>query len=142
VTSVVRPTGLSLIPKAAASGSSQIVMGGSMFKWFEDLLKEILWEALQNLYANIAAWAEPQIEAALEDMKNKVGEKLSASPLVTVLDYDIATNRITFLVRGRMKLFKGVDSAFMRIEVVIGTNVSLTGAGPPAEHRRVAHGDG
>ena len=98
-----------------------------MFDWFEELIKEIIWKALNDFFDNLASKLEEEIESYLNGLT--AGKKLSSSPLVKVLAVDATT--ITFFVRGRVKLFKGVESAFMRIEVVVSKDVDLSSGSPP-----------
>lgn len=100
-------------------------------EWIDHVFKEIIWQGLVDLYNDIATWAEPQIEDALKGMKDKVGEKLASSPVVSVYAYDTATDNITFFIRGRVPLFEGVESVFMRVQVVVSSDVDLSGDGPP-----------
>lgn len=102
-----------------------------MDEWLENLFEEIIWQALVDLYNDIATWAEGEIETALKGMKDKVGEKLASSPVVSVLAYDTAADTVTFFIRGRVPLFEGVESVFMRVEVTISTDVDLTSGGRP-----------
>lgn len=110
-----------------------------MDDWLEELFKEIIWQALKDFYAGIATWAEGQIEDKLKELSSEVGKEkpLSSSPLVRVLDYTGTANpnvdHITFLVRGRVPLFKGVESVFMRVQVTISTDVNLQGGDPPIQ---------
>ena len=110
-----------------------------MTEWLEELFKEIIWEALVDFYTDIATWGESQIETKLKELQAEVGKEkpLSSSPLVRVSDYTTTSNpnvdHITFLIRGRVSLFKGVESVFMRVEVTISTDVDLLTGGPPIE---------
>jgi hypothetical protein len=102
-----------------------------MTDWFERLIKEIIWKALDDFFSDLASKAESEIESYLNGLT--ADEKIASSPLVKVLAVDSPPGTVTFLVRGRVKLFKGVESAFMRIEVVISKDVDLSGDGPPID---------
>lgn len=110
-----------------------------MNEWVEKLFKDIIWTALTDLYSDLAVWAEDQIETKLKELAAEVGktEPLSSSPLVRVTAYtgtaDPDVDHITFLIRGRIPLFKGVESVFMRVEVTISTRVDLVNWDPPIE---------
>ena len=110
-----------------------------MNEWLEKLFRDIIWAALVDAYADIASWAEETIETKLKELSAEVGktEPLSSSPLVRVSAYSTTANpnidHITFLIRGRIPLFKGVESVFMRVEVTISTQVDLVSWDPPIE---------
>jgi hypothetical protein len=99
-----------------------------MEDWFESLIKEIVWDGLCDLYADIAGWAEPKIEEKLKEL-GAATKPLSSSPLVRVIgstkDDDGEVNTITLLIRGRIPLYKYIESVFMRIELTISTDVDL-----------------
>jgi hypothetical protein len=99
--------------------------------WFENLVKDIIWKALCDAYADLTSKAENEIEEYLNSLTS--GKQLSPNPLVKVLEVDNPPNSITFLIRGRIKLFKGVESAFMRIEVVMSKDVDLISGAFPVE---------
>jgi len=111
--------------------------GLNMIDWVNELFKEIIWKAVVDLYADIATWSEDQIETKLKELADEVGQEkpLSSSPVVRVIDYQKTTNpdidHITFLVRGRIKLFKGVESVFMRVQVTISTEIDLLSGDVP-----------
>ena len=113
--------------------------GHGMDDRIEQLFKEIIWQALVDLYADIASWTESQIETKLKDLASEVGKEkpLSSSPLVRVSKYagtsDPDVDEITFLIRGRVPLFLGVELVFMRVEVTIKTEVDLTSGDFPIE---------
>jgi len=110
-----------------------------MNDWIEDLFKEIIWGAIVELYTDIATWSEEKIETELKKLKDEVGspKPLSSSPLVRVSAYtttaDLDVDHITFLVRGRVPLFKGVESVFMRVEVTVSTDIDLLSGDWPIE---------
>jgi len=99
-----------------------------MQDWFESLIKEIVWVALCDLYADIASWAEPKIEEELKNLGTKT-KPLSSSPLIRVVgsttDINGEIDTITLLIRGRIPLFKYIESVFMRIELTISTDIDL-----------------
>lgn len=90
-----------------------------MDKWFEDLVREQIWKALQDLYGDLTGLAAKALKDKLNEL-NK-GEIVSSSPLVAVTSTTATT--VTFLVRGRMKFFGGAVSPFTRIEVTISKNI-------------------
>lgn len=107
-----------------------------MEKWFEDQIKDLIWTVISDFYTDIATWAEDKIEAKLRDLK--VGDQLSSSPAVLIFENtpitdDPPLHHVTFLIRGRVPLYKGVESVFMRIEVTISTHVDLVNWNPPIE---------
>ncbi len=99
-----------------------------MQEWFERLLKELIWKAIADAINALAEWTEAQIEAKLAEL-TPASDPLSKSPLIKVLETTDTT--ITFFIRGRIKLFAGAESAFMRIEVVVSKDVDLSFDGPP-----------
>ena len=102
-----------------------------MNQWLDDLFREIIWQALIDMWADIATWTEDKIETKLKELQEEVGKEkpLSSSPLVRVSNYTTTTDpevdHITFLIRGRVPLFKGVESVFMRVEVTASTDIDL-----------------
>lgn len=102
-----------------------------MNQWLENLFKEIIWQALVDLWADIATWTEEKVETKLKELQEEVGKEkpLSSSPLVRVSNYtttaDPDVDNITFLIRGRVPLFKGVESVFMRVEITVSTDIDL-----------------
>jgi len=110
-----------------------------MDDWIEDLFKEIIWGAIAEFYTDIATWSEEKIETELKNLEDEVGKPkpLSSSPLVRVSSYtatvDPDVDHITFLVRGRVPLFKGVESVFMRVEVTVSTDIDLLSGDWPIE---------
>jgi hypothetical protein len=107
-----------------------------MQDWFESLIKEIFWESLCDLYADIASWADDKIKEKLQGLGTKT-EPLSSSPLIRVVGSTTDTNgevdTITLLIRGRIPLFKYIESVFMRIELTISTEVDIQNFDPPIE---------
>jgi hypothetical protein len=99
--------------------------------WFEEYVKEKIWKAISDFFGDVASWTETKIESYLAGLKK--GDKLSDSPLVKVLEVDEGHNTLTLLVRGRVDLFKGVESAFMRIEVVVSRDIDMTGGAFPVD---------
>jgi hypothetical protein len=97
--------------------------------WFEDLVEDIVWEALKDAYEWVAGTLESEVEAKLDSLTK--GEKMSSSPLVKVLD--VTPTTVTFLVRGRVPIYKKALSAFMRIEVVVSKDVDFTSGDPPID---------
>ena len=104
-------------------------MGRDLTDWFENLVKDEIWKALCDLYGDLASYAQDKINSYLATLTPL--KELSQNPLVKVLEVDNPPNSITFLVRGRIKLFKGVESAFLRIEVVVSKDVDLTSGKTP-----------
>jgi hypothetical protein len=110
-----------------------------MIDWLEQQFREIIWTALADLYTDIASWTEEKIETELKKLSTEVGkpEPLASSPVVRVTAYattaDPDIDHITFLIRGRVPLFKGVESVFMRVEVTISTQVDLVNWDPPIQ---------
>ena len=49
-----------------------------------------------------------------------------SSPLIVVVRVEELPNSVTLLIRGRMDLFKGLDSAFVRIQVIISKDIDLS----------------
>ncbi|MHC3993870.1 hypothetical protein ACXWTF_03520 [Thiomicrolovo sp. ZZH C-3] len=108
-----------------------------MDQWLDNLFREIIWQALRDMWEDIATWGETQIETKLKELASEVGSEkpLASSPLVRVTNYtatsDPEIDHITFLIRGRIPLFKGMESVFMRVEVIISTDVDLMSGGSP-----------
>jgi hypothetical protein len=86
-----------------------------MTDWFDELVRDAILKALQDFYQETRAAIE---SAALDYLGGlEAGKQLASSPLVKVTAVD--NNSVTFLIRGRLNLFKGKASAFMRIEVIV-----------------------
>jgi hypothetical protein len=96
-----------------------------MIDWFEKLIKDIIWQAIRDAIGKVGDLLEAEVEEALR--KLVVGEKLNDSPLIKVLAVDEAQNSVTLFLRGRIPLFPGATSAFMRIELVLSRDVNLAG---------------
>lgn len=94
-----------------------------MAPWFERLIKGVLWQSIRDLVGKLEAEAEAAVEKKLRSLK--AGDKLSDSPLITVLSVNNAQDTLTLLLRGRFPLYPGAVSAFMRIELVLLRDVNF-----------------
>jgi hypothetical protein len=97
-----------------------------MDDWFEHLVKDVIWKAIQDEVGNIEGRASSAIHDKVATMSP--GDKLSSSPLVQVLSTDVSS--VTLLVRGRFKLFGGAVAPFIRIQVRVSKTVD-THLSPP-----------
>lgn len=88
-----------------------------MFDWFEKFVKDLIWKSLEDSFGSLAAKSEDELKSYLNKLKPE--EILSESPLIKVLGVDDFNNTITILIRGNVPLFKGIQSVFVRMEVII-----------------------
>lgn len=98
----------------------------------EKTFKDLIWKSLKNLYPEISHWAEDKIGKKLKDLE--LNKTLSSSPLVKVIPNPSELNQDnykTFLIVGRIPLYKGAESVFMRVEATISTDIDLHAGGPP-----------
>jgi hypothetical protein len=104
-----------------------------MFDWFEKLVRDIIWKAMQDFFRLLPALGEQMIRDKLKSLT--AGQQLSSSPLVTVLAVDNAADTLTFLVRGSFS-FEGL-TPFMRLEVVVSrSDIDLSLGEPPVRVKR------
>ncbi len=99
--------------------------------WFVKYISKKIWNAIGDAFGELAGKTETQIKSYLASLKG--GDELSKSPLVRVLEVENPPNTVTLLILGRVNLFGGVESAFMRIEIVISKDVDLTTGSTPIE---------
>lgn len=93
-----------------------------MDKWFEDLVKDTIWNAVKDALGDLDSWAS-KVEAELG--KLKTGDTLSGSPLVAVVATEPGKS-LTFLIRGRFNLFGGAVAPFVRIQVKVSVDNKLS----------------
>jgi hypothetical protein len=97
-----------------------------MDDWFERLVRDVIWQAIQDALGELAAWGEAEAEAKLAELTPN--KSLSSSPDVATLD--VTPTTIRFVVRGRFKLFGGAAAPFIRLEVLVSKDVPA-GFDPP-----------
>ncbi|MBB6732919.1 hypothetical protein [Cohnella zeiphila] len=106
-----------------------------MFEWFEKLVKDIVWKAIDDFLEALPGELEDKVFEFLSGLT--AGETISASPLVKVLAVDGAAETVTLLVRGSLS-FGGV-TPFTRIEIVVSSaraDIHADGSEPPIAIKR------
>ena len=96
-----------------------------MDDWLEEIVEDILWQAIKDAYDAVSEAALDAAQDALDDLTPK---KLSTSPLVEVLAVTPSTGpgdhgTATIVIRGRQPFFKGALSPFVRIQVLISRTI-------------------
>lgn len=86
-----------------------------MFEWFEKLVREAIWKALNDWFNDLTTLAENKVREKLAELK--AGDQLSTTPLIRVTAVNLATDTFTILFRGAIP-FSGI-TPFMRIEVTV-----------------------
>src|SRR5215204_456874 len=86
-----------------------------MFDWFEKLVREAIWKALNDFFNDLATLAENKIREKLQSLK--AGDQLSTTPLIQVTSVDLAADTFQVLIRGAFT-FSGI-TPFMRLEVAV-----------------------
>ena len=99
-----------------------------MDAWFEHLVEDVIWKAIEDEVGVLEGEIAAKIEATLKGLS--AGQKLSSSPLVQVVSIASDKTSVTILVRGRFKLFGGAVAPFIRIQVLLSTTVD-TDLDPP-----------
>jgi hypothetical protein len=91
-----------------------------MDAWFEDLVEDVIWEAIQDWFGDLKGKTSEAIHAELDKLEK--GKRLSESPLVAVIAKD--DESVTLLVRGRFKIFGGAIAPFIRLQVKVSKTVN------------------
>ena len=86
-----------------------------MFDWFERLVREAIWKALNDFFEDLSALAEQKIREKLQSLA--AGDQLSTTPLIRVTGVDLAADTFQVLIRGAFS-FSGI-SPFMRLQVSV-----------------------
>jgi hypothetical protein len=87
--------------------------------WFNSFVNDLLIGILHGLSAGYSGELATVINDYLDGLN--IGEEIAPSPLVKVLDKD--GQKIRFLIRGRLPMFGGKASAFMRIDLSMMNHV-------------------
>ncbi|NOJ79791.1 hypothetical protein [Myxococcus xanthus] len=96
-----------------------------MFDWFEKLVREAIWKALNDFFNDLSALAEQKIREKLQSLQ--AGDQLSTTPLIRVTGVDLAADTFQVLVRGAFT-FSGI-TPFMRLEVAVSrSEIDLSSA--------------
>jgi hypothetical protein len=96
--------------------------------WFDRLVKQIVWKAIEDTVGILEGKAAAAIESELRSFTQ--AKQLSSSPLVQVVAVDDAADTLTLLVRGRFKLFDDAVAPFIRLQIVLSRTVD-THLDPP-----------
>ena len=86
-----------------------------MFDWFEKLVREAIWKALNDFFHDLSNLVEDKIREKLQSLK--AGDLLSTTPLIRVTGVDLAADTFQVLIRGAFT-FEGI-TPFMRLEVAV-----------------------
>ena len=65
-----------------------------MFDWFEKLVREAIWKALNDFFNDLAALAEAKIIEKLQSLT--AGQQLSTTPLIRVTGVDLAADTFQY----------------------------------------------
>lgn len=104
-----------------------------MYDWFEKLVREAIWKALNDFFNDLAALAEAKIIEKLQSLT--AGQQLSTTPLIRVTGVDLAADTFQILVRGAFT-FEGI-TPFMRLEVSVArSEVDVTSVSAPIKIKK------
>jgi hypothetical protein len=100
-----------------------------MFDWFEKMVRDVIWKALNDAFHDLTGLGEQAIREKLQSLT--AGDTLSASsPLIRVTAVDNAADTVRLLIRGAFP-FDGI-TPFMRLEVAISrSEIDLSLGEPP-----------
>jgi hypothetical protein len=99
-----------------------------MFDWFEKMVRDVIWKALNDAFHDLTGLGEQAIREKLQSLT--AGDTLSASsPLIRVTAVDNAADTVRLLIRGAFP-FDG-STPFMRLEVAFSRSLIDLSLGEP-----------
>jgi hypothetical protein len=104
-----------------------------MFDWFEKLVRETIWRALNDFFSDLTGLIEEKIREKLKSLT--AGQQLSTTPLIRVTGVDEAADTVQILIRGAFP-FESL-TPFMRLEVAVSrSDIDLSFASAPIKIKR------
>jgi hypothetical protein len=99
-----------------------------MYDWFEKLVREAVWKALNDFFHDLTVLVEAKIVEKLQSLT--AGQQLSTTPLIRVTGVNLANDTFRILIRGAFS-FEGI-TPFMRLEVEVArSEIDITFSSAP-----------